>query len=353
MLRTRRTPRINDPDRRDDVEAVESLPRVYAKARDAFVGFLKVEAGLSPNTISNYKRDIVQCFADLVEAGVKDPASATSRQLADHVQRLRSERKMEASSVARHIAAVRQYYKWLVSRQLILDNPMDMIERPKRWKKVPIVLTPGQLRSIISAAKPAMKAERKGEEGGKKRPDTMWVRDRALLELLYASGLRVTESATLEMKYVYLEVPGQADQGAVRVLGKGNKQRVVPMHKAARDAMRDYIHDVRPTLLKGDAKDRGLVFLSKSGRPLERVAIWKILKKYATMAGVPSVHPHKLRHSFATHLLAGGADLRVVQELLGHKDISTTEIYTHVDRSKLRGVIEKGLHRGRKPAGLP
>lgn len=337
---------IKDPDRATKPrDGEDPLPPAFAKARDAFVGFLRVEAGLSPNTISSYKRDVEQCFADLAEAGVGDPAKATSRQLADHIQRLKTERKMEATSVARHIAAVRQYYKWLVSRQMILDNPMDLIERPKRWKKVPIVLSPGQLTRIIAAASPAACEDGKAES----ETDPMRVRDRALVELMYASGLRVTEAATLELKHVYLELPGAPGQGAVRVLGKGNKQRVVPMHQAARDALRDYLHDVRPKLLKGDAKDGGLVFLSKTGKPLERVAIWKILRKHATRAGVAGVHPHKLRHSFATHLLAGGADLRVVQELLGHKDISTTEIYTHVDRSKLRGVIEKGLHRSRPP----
>jgi integrase/recombinase XerD len=311
---------------------------------DRFVGYLTVEAGLSRNTISNYRRDVTQCFTDLAAAGLDHPEKATSRHLADHIQSLRAEKKMEATSVARHIAAVRQYFKWLLARQVILDNPMDLIERPKRWKKVPVVLTPGQLRKIITQAgtrdTPTPKSAAANEPAIVK---ALRLRDRALLELLYASGLRVSEAVTLEMKNVHLEYANRADLGAVRVLGKGNKQRVVPMHAAARDALRDYLHDARPSLLRGDAADKGLVFLSKRGKPLDRIAIWTLVRRHAARAGVPAVHPHKLRHSFATHLLAGGADLRVVQELLGHADIGTTEIYTHVDRSRLRDVIVKGL----------
>lgn len=341
MPRARGTVRLKDPDAPPPVAAAEDLPPAYAKARDKFMGYLRVEAGLSPNTLSNYRRDITQCFADLARAGVAGPEAATSRDLVGHVQSLGRDRGLEASSVARHIAAIRQYYKWLLARQVILDNPAEMIERPKRWKKVPTVLTPKQLRAIIDSARAPEKAD--------PRVLPLWTRDRALLELLYASGLRVTESATLEVQHVYLSVSGRDDLGAVRVVGKGNKTRVVPMHKAACDAIRDYLHDCRPRLLKGDGKDLGRVFLSKTGRPLERVAIWKILRQRARQAGVPAVHPHKLRHSFATHLLAGGADLRVVQELLGHADIGTTEIYTHVDRSKLHEVIGKFHPRERGP----
>jgi integrase/recombinase XerD len=365
MPRTRHTLRIKDPDRPRDAPdragdaAASTLPPAFAKALDRFVAFLTVEAGLSRHTISNYRRDVAQCFTDLAAAGLESPEKATSRHVADHVQRLRSERKMEATSVARHIAAVRQFYKWLLARQVILDNPMDLIERPKRWKKVPVVLTPGQLRKIIVQAG-AVDAPNASKHAGKTADEpeiakALRLRDRALLELLYASGLRVTEAATLELKHVYAEHAGRPDLGAVRVLGKGNKQRVVPMHATARDALRDYLHDARPRLLRGDAADKGLVFLSKRGKPLDRVAIWTLVRRHAARAGVPAVHPHKLRHSFATHLLAGGADLRVVQELLGHADIGTTEIYTHVDRSRLRDVIVKGLDARRgnpKPAPM-
>lgn len=323
--------------------AAETLPPAYVKMRDKFIGFLRVEAGLSRNTISNYKRDLEQCFAFLAEAGVATPEIATARQLADHVQTLRADKGMQASSVQRHISSMRQFYRWLLSRQIILDNPALMLERPKKWRRVPTVLSAASLRAIIDATTSDL-AECEGVEALLRK------RDRALIELLYASGLRVTESATLELQNVYLEVGGRKDLGAVRVLGKGNKQRIVPMHKAAQDALRDYIKDCRPALLKGDGNDLGRVFLSKTGKPLERVAIWKLLKGYAKKAGVPSVHPHKLRHSFATHLLAGGADLRVLQDLLGHADIGTTEIYTHVDRSKLRQVIGKFHPRERTKA---
>lgn len=341
MPRARGQVRIKDPDAPEAAPVAESLPPAFAKARDRFIAYLRVEAGLSLNTLSNYRRDIQQCFADLARAGLESPEAATPRQLVEHVQALRGDRGLEASSVARHIAAIRQYYKWLLARQVITENPAEVIERPKRWKKVPTVLTPRQLRSIIDAARPPEKVD------AKTLP--LWTRDRALLELLYASGLRVTESATLEVQHVYLSVNGRDDMGAVRVVGKGSKTRVVPMHRAACDALRDYLHDCRPRLLKGDGKDLGRVFLSRTGRPLERVAIWKILNQRAKEAGVPAVHPHKLRHSFATHLLAGGADLRVVQELLGHADIGTTEIYTHVDRSKLHQVIGKFHPRERGP----
>jgi integrase/recombinase XerD len=199
------------------------------------------------------------------------------------------------------------------------------------------VLSPRQVRQIIEAPRPPNTTE---DEKQAKPGPPLWLRDRAMLELMYACGLRASEVGAICTTDIHARL------GTVLVNGKGGKQRLVPMGKPANAAVEAYLQQCRPMVVKPDARDKGRLLLSRTGRPLERVAVWQIVKKHAAAAGLKDAHPHTLRHSFATHLLIGGADLRVVQELLGHADIGTTQIYTHVDRSRLKSVHQKYHPRG-------
>ncbi len=294
--------------------------------RDEFRGFIRVECGLRPNTVEAYDRDLREFLAELEGAGVTTLTEVTPRDVSEHLGRLKTARGMASSSVVRHLATLRVFFRWALSRSMIEDDPCGVLDRPTQWKKLPDVLSPKQVKRLIESARPETETD---------DPAALWRRDRALLELLYASGLRATELATLTLRDVNLDI------GMLRVTGKGDKQRLVPMGEPAKRAILEYLDICRPALVRDGGKDLQRVFLSRWGRPLERVSIWQIVKRKATQAGLKGVHPHVLRHSFATHLLAGGADLRVVQELLGHADIATTQIYTHVDPSRLRDVQQK------------
>jgi integrase/recombinase XerD len=291
------------------------------------MAFIRVECGLSANTLAAYGRDLRDLFAELVERGLVTPGAIAPRDLAGHLARLKTDRNMASSSIIRHLATIRVFCRWMLARGMITENPAEILERPTRWKRLPGVLSPKQLKSLLEAPAPPPDAA----------PDDapLWLRDRAMLELLYASGLRASEVGAVSISDLHPAL------GVVRVTGKGNKQRLVPVGKPAQEALRRYMDRCRPALLRPDGRDQGRLLLSRSGRPLERVAVWQIVRRHAQAAGLKNVHPHILRHSFATHLLAGGADLRVVQELLGHSDIATTQIYTHVDRSRLKDVHRK------------
>jgi integrase/recombinase XerD len=213
-------------------------------------------------------------------------------------------------------------FRFLQASHRIEQDPARLLETPTRWKRLPDVLSPKKMKLLIEAASP---------ESGR-----LWQRDRALVELMYAGGLRASEVAGIS--------PNDLKQtlSVVMVTGKGNKQRLVPVGEPALLSVQQYMKELRPNLLRfDDGRDEGKLLLSNTGRPLERVAIWQIVRRIARRADLGDVHPHTLRHSFATHMLAGGADLRVVQELLGHIDIGTTQIYTHIDRSQLKAVIAK------------
>lgn len=294
-----------------------------------FQRYLRVEAGLSNATIEAYGRDLRDLFAWLTAKGLKGAAEVMPRHLSDHLAELKSARGMKASSITRHLATTRVFFRWLHARAEIKSNPTEYLDRPTRWKKLPGVLSPVQMKRLLGAPREPAPSEKKPRTPG------LHLRDLALLELMYASGLRASEAATAGVR----DILEQAR--CLRVTGKGTKTRLVPVGAPAWEALRVYLGDCRRLLLKPDGRDKGRIFLSASGRPLERVAIWKIVKKAAAAAGLHNVHPHTLRHSFATHLLSGGADLRIVQELLGHADISTTQIYTHVDRSALKAVHAK------------
>ncbi len=294
----------------------------------AFVGYLRVECGLAPATIVAYGRDLRELLANLTARGADGPGALTPRHLAEHLAGLSRDRGLDGSTVARHLATIRVFCRWLLARGLIESNPTEILQRPATWRRVPGVLSPNQMRRLVEAPSPP-------EEPASGPP--LWIRDRAMLELMYASGLRASEVGAIGLTDVLETL------GALRVTGKGSKQRIVPMGEPAQAWLGRYLTECRPRLARlaltpGRRGDTGRVFLTKSGRPIERVRVWQIVKSYAARAGLAHVHPHMLRHSFATHLLSGGADLRVVQELLGHADISTTQIYTHVDRTQLKRV---------------
>jgi integrase/recombinase XerD len=302
----------------------------FAPVRAQFLQFIRVECGLLPNSIEAYTRDLDQLLCDLVAHGVGDPGLIAPRHLSEHLARLKTDRHMEGSSIVRHLATIKVFTRWLVARGFVKENPSDLLERPHRWKRLPGVLSPKQLKALLESPQP---------EPDEKGPP-LWLRDRAMLELLYASGLRASEVGAIAIGDY------QPTLAVVRVTGKGDKQRLVPVGAPARAAVERYLSECRPVLLRPDGRDRARLLLSRSGRPLERVAVWQIVRRWAIASGLRDVHPHMLRHSFATHLLAGGADLRVVQELLGHADIATTQIYTHVDSSRLRSVHKRYHPRG-------
>lgn len=347
----------------------EPMSRAWKELYGDYEVYLRVECGLSRNTLAAYKRDMHDMIEDLTKMGLEDARAVTPRHLATHLADLKAKRAMEPSSVTRHLATIRMFFRWCLASKHIDRLPTDVLERPHRWRNLPDVLTPGQMRKLLKSpeetqqalaaavtaeATAAEAAEPNGEKKRRKvdpQAAAITIRDRALLELMYASGLRASEAATITLTDVLESV------SALRVFGKGSKHRVVPMGVPAREALAAYLKNARPALARGRSKvqgrglDKGRIFLSRSGRPLERVAIWQIVKRHARAAGLKDVHPHTLRHSFATHLLTGGADLRVVQEMLGHADIATTEIYTHVDRSRLRTVHKLFHPRERKKSG--
>ncbi len=322
-----------------------ALPAVWSGLHKQFMVFLRVECGLSANTLDAYGRDLASLMHDLAGLGVGTPAGLTPRLLSQHLSRLKTDRDLSGSSIIRHMATIKVFCRWLTARGGMHEDPSEVLERPMRWKKLPGVLSPRQLKALIEAPSAAVgtwplavgQNEAKCQKPKANSPPAppLWLRDRAMLELMYASGLRASEVGALGMTDFHETL------GVVRVTGKGNKQRLVPVGKPAMGAIERYLKECRPRLVREDRRDAGKMILTRSGRPIERVAVWQIVKRHAAAAGLRDVHPHMLRHSFATHLLAGGADLRVVQELLGHADIATTQIYTHVDKSRLKSVHQK------------
>jgi len=291
-----------------------------------FLAYLKVEVGAAAATIEAYGLDLRDLLEHLTVLGIDQPQHITAKHMAEHMRWLYRERSLQPSSITRHLATLRVFFRFLEANGRIARNPTQLLDRPTQWKRLPGVLTPKQMKDLLAVPTP---------EHGR-----LWLRDKAMLELMYAAGLRASEVGALRVNEY------NATLGVVLLTGKGSKQRMVPIGTPARDAIEQYMHELREHLTRhNDGRDMGRLLLSQSGRPLERVAVWQIVRKCARLAGITKAHPHMLRHSFATHLLAGGADLRVVQDLLGHADIATTQIYTHVDRSRLREVIR--LHHPR------
>jgi integrase/recombinase XerD len=282
---------------------------------DRFGDFLTLEQGTSPRTLEAYRRDVERVVEYARAKGVPAPGDLTARTLREFVYQLK-DLGLAPSSIRRNISAVRTYFRFLLADGIVLKDPSERLETPKRWRTLPEVLTVDEAERLLAA--PQLE-------------QALAFRDRAMLELAYGAGLRVSEWISLGVRDVLFE------DMLVRVFGKGGKERLVPIGRKAIGAVATYARELRPRLERGEGK--GVLFLNANGRPLTRMGAWKILKAHVEAAGITKhVSPHTLRHSFATHLLEGGADLRAVQEMLGHADISTTQIYTHVDREYLRQV---------------
>lgn len=282
---------------------------------ERFDDFLALEQGASVETSRAYKLDIERFVVYENVKGAVSPGEVGSRSLREYIYHLK-DLGLAPASIRRNISAVRTYFRFLLGEGHVVRDPSERLETPKRWRTLPEVLTVAEVERLLDA--PSL-------------DERLAFRDRAMLEVAYGAGLRVSEWISLGVRDVMLR------DHLVRVFGKGAKERLVPIGRRAIGAIATYLRELRPALEKGEGK--GILFLNGRGQPLSRMGAWKILRKYVDKAGIAKpVSPHTLRHSFATHLLEGGADLRAVQEMLGHVDISTTQIYTHVDREYLRSV---------------
>ena len=280
----------------------------------ACLDYLRTECHLAANTIAAYRRDLNR-FCEWL--GGRLAAKLGVRELSDYMGWLQTQ-KLAPASVARHIVALKIFYRYLQLEGVVRDNPAELLGTQKKWQRVPEVLSPVLVERLLAAPQ---------------RYDAFCRRDRALLELLYATGCRVSEVSNLKLADLHL------GERYCLAHGKGSKDRLTPLGDAAASAIGEYLSEERPHLAQVAKSPPPWVLLSRGGKRLRREAIWELVKRYARRAGVsPDVSPHTLRHSFATHLLAGGADLRQVQELLGHASIATTQIYTHVDQSRLKRV---------------
>jgi integrase/recombinase XerD len=293
-----------------------------------YLHFLTLEKNASPNTIASYRLDINRYLGFLEDQQITDMGLVSGEHVAGFLARLH-EQKLSARSVNRSFSAIRGFHKYLVIDGIASSNPAELVTPPRQGRTLPGVLTQEEVESILAQPTASEKDRRE-----------LWIRDRAILESLYATGMRVSEIITLRQPDI------AADQGVLRVFGKGSKERLIPIGPAALEWIARYRTDCRPRLLRRDAAEE-ILFLNARGTAMTRMAVWKIVQTYALRAGVrKDVHPHTFRHSFATHLLEGGADLRAVQEMLGHSDISTTQVYTHIDREYL-----KEVHRSFHPRG--
>ena len=295
-----------------------AFPEFY----QAFLDYLQIEKQSSINTIESYKNDLYRYLKFLDESGKnKNPNDISYKNIREFIHLL-NEIGLESSSIARNLSTVKSFHRFLEQESYSSSNPSTAIQLPKTKRKLPSVLSIADIEKLLAI------------------PDTSeaaGLRDRAMIEVIYGAGLRVSELLGLEMQHIYI------NEEIVRVYGKGSKERVVPIGEYAMKYLKDYLSMARRRFLPiGSTETK--VFLNQRGKPLSRMGFWKILRSYVTKANLSNeIHPHTFRHSFATHLLEGGADLRVVQELLGHSDISTTQIYTHIDRNYLIQVY-KSFH---------
>ncbi|MCA9213253.1 MAG: site-specific tyrosine recombinase XerD [Planctomycetales bacterium] len=295
---------------------VKRSPAIQSKQwAEAFVDYLRSECHLAENTVVAYQRDIATFYRWLDGRRIHD---LTVTHLSDYAAWLH-DRDLATTTISRNIVAVKLFFRYLQLEGILRDNVVELLASQKHWQRVPHVLSPTVVSNFLRAPN--------------SRLDKHWIRDRAILELLYATGCRSSELSNLKLEDLHLE------EGHCLCRGKGDKQRIVPLGETAQEAVSEYLRRERPGLDHRSPIEQPWVILSRRGRRLRREAIWELIKKYAVRVGVsPQISPHTMRHSFATHLLAGGADLRQVQELLGHANITTTQIYTHVDASKLKKV---------------
>jgi integrase/recombinase XerD len=289
---------------------------------EEFLNYLSIERGLARNTLEAYGRDLKKYREFLERKRTDSWKEITSQKIREYLLNLR-ERKLSSRSIARNLVTIRVFYKFLVQEGHLREDPLSNLESPKIESKLPQVLTTLEVERLLR---------------GPSLVSPLGVRDKAILELLYATGIRASELISLKVSDPRLE------RRYLRCLGKASKERIVPFGSPARKILKKYIEEARASLRKKEGSD--YLFLNRFGRRLSRQGLWKIIKKHSKKAGIKRITPHTLRHSFATHLLQRGADLRSIQEMLGHRDISTTQIYTHLDRERL-----KEVHRQYHPRG--
>ncbi len=283
------------------------------KLLDQFLNHLSLERGLSSNTIESYRRDLKRYIKFLQDKKIKSVEKIAQEHITSLMVLLR-DMGLSAKSIVRNLSSIRGFHKFLVVEGYSSFNPTGALEWPRLWRKLPTVLNFEEMRKLLSQPSTG---------------DPLGLRDKAILEFLYATGVRISELIKIKRKDILPEVE------LVRVIGKGQKERIIPIGKEALKSVQKYLVEVRPQIANQFSED--VLFLNRRGRPLSRMGLWKILRKYVIQTGIKKkVSPHTIRHSFATHLLEGGADLRAVQEMLGHADISTTQIYTHINREYLK-----------------
>lgn len=283
-----------------------------------FVTYLAVEKNRSPNTIEAYRRDGKRFLKMIGYKGPQTLNSLKPRDITEYMQKLRDS-GLSSVSTARNLAAVKVLYRFLAAEGIVNSNPAEAVESPRLWRRVPGVLSTQEVERLLAAPK---------------LENPRGLRDSAMLETLYATGLRVSELIMIRLKDLNLDV------GYLSTLGKGSKERVIPLGEVAKERIESYRLTGRPALLKGESTE--FLFVTRLNKPMTRQAFWKIVKKYARAAGITKkISPHSLRHSFATHLLENGADLRSVQKMLGHSDITTTQIYTHVAKTRIKELYDK------------
>jgi integrase/recombinase XerD len=299
-------------------EKLRSLP--LGRHVNDCLNYLAVEAGLAENTIQAYGRDLKSFLQHCKSSKIKNLHQVRPAFIQNYLIHL-SRTNRDETSIKRALVAIRMFFKFARLTNLTENDLAEILESPKIWHRLPNVCSKKQVRDLLAAPCP---------------DDPFYQRDKTILELLYASGLRASELTNLKITDL------NADIGYLRCLGKGNRERIIPVGRAALAATAEYLEDLRPKLAGPESSD--FLLLSRTGRPMGRIEIWRLIRKYAIRAGMPrNLTVHTLRHCFATHLLAGGADLRSVQEMLGHVDIATTQIYTHVDQERLRS-IHKRFH---------
>jgi len=290
-----------------------------------FLSYLVVDLGRSDNTIKSYEFDLVDFFAFLNKTQI-DIKKVTKDDLQSYLINL-YERGLGTTTVARHLSTIRTFYDYLLAMEIITINPCQLIDSPKLPKKLPDVLSIEEVTKLLDSFTLDSPNE---------------IRNKAMVELLYASGFRVSELLGLKISDLYLSM------GFIKAMGKGGKERIVPVGEVATEALEIYLNTARPCLEKKETK-KNFLFLNRFGNPMTRQGFWKILKQQAQVAGInKELSPHKLRHSFATHLVENGADLRMVQEMLGHANIMTTQIYTHISKGHLHKIIESAHPRAKK-----
>ncbi len=284
-----------------------------------FLNYLSVERGLAKNTIEAYRRDLVKFTNFLDTMGFSSLGRVRRSDITDFLMG-QKDKNLTATTLSRNLVAIKMLFRFLARERLIKEDVTGVIESPKIWKKLPDALSVDEVEALIAA--PSLK-NRQG------------IRDRAFLELLYATGMRVSEAANVQLKDLNMDV------GFVKCLGKGQKERIVPMGRKAIEALKRYLERVRPELIKKNPTQPN-IFVNRFGRGISRQSLWNVVKVNAAKARIKKrLTPHTLRHSFATHLLERGADLRIVQELLGHANISTTQIYTHINKDRLKAIHQK------------